>query len=198
MTTTTHRDARFPNRSPRFPTANMISSSFIILGLRAAQMLFAIIVMGLTAYVAHWYNVDTLTSSPSQINWLLAVSVFTIISVLYLELTPRFAPKLSHQLVAVGLEACNALFYFAGFIALSVFMSRLLFCRGSVCGAAQASIAFGAMEFLLWTVSAILVGKEVSKSGLGLSLPLPKFRRNNGSSKGPLSVPPMKEAPQAA
>ncbi|KAI1210356.1 membrane-associating domain-containing protein [Annulohypoxylon truncatum] len=177
----------------------MVSSSFIILGLRAAQVVFAVVVMGLTAYVAHWYNVDTLTSSPSQINWLLAVSIFTIISVLYLELTPRFVPKLSHQLVAMGLEASNALFYFAGFIALSVFMSRLLFCRGSVCGAAQASIAFGAMEFLLWTASAILVGKEVSKSGLGLSLPLPKLRRNGaGSSKGPLSVPPMKEAPQAA
>ncbi|KAI0900896.1 membrane-associating domain-containing protein [Annulohypoxylon nitens] len=172
----------------------MVSSSFIILGLRAAQMVFAIIVMGLTAYVAHWYNVDTLTSSPSQINWLLAVSIFTIVSVLYLELTPRFVPKLSHQLVAMGLEACNALFYFAGFIALSVFMSRLLFCRGSVCGAAQASIAFGAMEFLLWTASAIVMGKEVAKSGLGLSLPLPKLRRN----KSPSNAPPMKEVPQAA
>ncbi|KAI2471821.1 membrane-associating domain-containing protein [Annulohypoxylon bovei var. microspora] len=140
----------------------MISASLIILGIRAAQLFFAFIVMALTAYVANWYNVDTLTSSPSQVNWLLAVSVFTIISVLYLELTPRFAPKLSHQFVAMGLEACNALFYFAGFIALSVFMSRLLFCRGSVCGAAQASIAFGAFEFLLWTVSAIIMGKELA------------------------------------
>ncbi|KAI1376136.1 membrane-associating domain-containing protein [Hypoxylon crocopeplum] len=165
----------------------MISSNVIILGIRAAQLLFAFIVMGLTAYVAHWYNVDTLTSSPSQVNWLLAVSLFTIFSVFYLELAPRFVPKVSHPMVAMGLESGNALFYFAGFIALAVFMSRLLFCRGSVCGAAQATIAFGAFEFLLWTASAIIMGKELVKSGF--------IRRPAG--KAPLSVPQMKEA-QAA
>ncbi|KAI1388830.1 membrane-associating domain-containing protein [Hypoxylon trugodes] len=173
----------------------MASSSIIILGIRAAQLLFAFIVMGLTAYVAHWYNVDTLTTSPSQVNWLLVVSVITIVSVLYLELTPRFAPKLSHPLVAMSLEVLNALFYFAGFIALSVFMSRLLFCRGSVCGAARAAIAFGAFEFLLWTGSAILMGKEVAKAGLP-SFKRPTFGRK-GSNKGPLNEPPMKETSAA-
>lgn len=43
--------------------------------------------------VANWYNVDTLTTSPSQINWLLFVSIYTIISVAYLELAPRFMSK---------------------------------------------------------------------------------------------------------
>ncbi|KAI1400448.1 membrane-associating domain-containing protein [Hypoxylon fuscum] len=165
-------------------------SNVIILAIRAAQLLFAFIVLGLTAYVAHWYNVDTLTSSPSQVNWLLAVSLFTIISVLYLEMTPRFLPKFSHPLVAIGLETGNALFYFAGFIALSVFMSRLLFCRGSVCGAAQATIAFGAFEFVLWTASAVIMGKELVKSGT-----LQGLRRRRG--QAPLSAPQMKEA-QAA
>lgn len=65
----------------------------VILGLRAVQLLFAIIIMGLSAYVANWYNVDTLTSSPSQINWLLFSSIYTIISVAYLELAPRFMPR---------------------------------------------------------------------------------------------------------
>ncbi|KAI0837347.1 membrane-associating domain-containing protein [Hypoxylon sp. FL0890] len=161
----------------------MISTNIIILGLRAAQLAFAFIVMALTAYVAHWYNVDTLTSSPSQINWLLAVSLFTIVSVAYLELTPRFIPRLSHKMVAVGIEAANAVFYFSGFVALAVFMSRLLFCRGSVCGAARASVAFGALEFVLWTASLIIMGKEVVKSGF--------LRR---TPKGPLNAPPMKEA----
>ncbi|OTB04346.1 hypothetical protein M426DRAFT_11721 [Hypoxylon sp. CI-4A] len=170
----------------------MLPINLILMGIRAAQLLFAIIVMGLTAYVAHWYNVDTLTSSPSQINWLLAVSVFTILSIIYLEVTPRFAPKFSHQLVALGLETGNALFYFAGFIALAMFMSRLLFCRGSVCGAARASIAFGAIEFILWVASSILTGKEVAKGGLNLSF---KFRRPG--SKAPSSAPPMKEASAA-
>ncbi|KAL7623961.1 hypothetical protein AAE478_005518 [Parahypoxylon ruwenzoriense] len=165
----------------------MISSSVIILALRSAQFVFAIIVLALTSYVAHWYNVDTLTSSPSQINWLLAVSLFTIVSVLYLELAPRFAPKVSHPYVAMGLETGNALFSFAGFVALAVFMSKLLFCRGSVCGAAQASIAFGALEFLLWTASAVLTGKEALKGGLS-------FRR---SPPAPLNVSQMKETSAA-
>lgn len=196
MTTGTHLDTRFPNRAHKFSTASMMSTSIIILGIRAAQLSFAFIVMGLTAYVAHWYNVDTMTTSPSQINWLLAVSLFTIISVLYLELTPRFLPRFSHPLVALGLETGNALFYFSGFIALAVFMSRLLFCRGSVCHSAQAAIAFGAMEFLLWTASAALMGKELAKSGsLKMNMNMPNFRRRGA--KGPLSVPEMKES-QAA
>lgn len=36
---------------------------------------------------------DTLTTSPSQINWLLFVSIYTMISIAYLELAPRFMSK---------------------------------------------------------------------------------------------------------
>lgn len=188
MTTTSHRDARFPNRIPKLSTANM-SSNIVFLAIRAAQLIFGIILLGLTAYVAHWYNVDTLTTSPSQINLLLFASLYTIVSVLYLELAPRFVPKISHPMAAFGLTTSNALFHFAGFIALSVFMSKLLFCRGSVCGSAQASIAFGAMEFLLWTASAIFTGKEVVQGGF-----LPK---RGAKSQSPLKSSEMKEAPAA-
>ncbi|KAI1083841.1 membrane-associating domain-containing protein [Whalleya microplaca] len=165
----------------------MVASNVIILGLRAAQLFFAFIVMGLSAYVANWYNVDTLTSSPSQVNFLLFSSLFTILSVSYLELAPRFAPRVSHPYAAMSLEILNALFYFGGFIALAVFMSKLLFCRGSVCGSARADIAFGAFEFLLWTGSAVLMGKDVFSKGL---------RRPNTQS--PLSAPQMKEEPAVA
>lgn len=88
---TSHLDSRFPNRQSAHTRANM--PSMVILGLRAVQLVFAIIIMGLSAYVANWYNVDTLTSSPSQINWLLFSSIYTMISVAYLELAPRFMPK---------------------------------------------------------------------------------------------------------
>ncbi|KAI1799261.1 marvel domain-containing protein [Daldinia bambusicola] len=137
-----------------------MNSNMITLGLRAAQLVFGIILLGLTGYVANWYNVDTLTTSPSQINLLLFASLFTILSVFYLELVQRFVPKISHPLAALGVIALNAILHFAGFVALAVFMSRLLFCRGSVCGSARASIAFGAIEFLLWTVSGVFAGKE--------------------------------------
>ncbi|KAK6845152.1 hypothetical protein PG995_015262 [Apiospora arundinis] len=146
--------------------------SMIVLGLRAAQLVFAIIIMGLSAYVANWYNVDTLTTSPSQINWLLFVSIYTIISVAYLELAPRFMSKIVHPYATIALELTNVLFYFAGFIALAVFISKLLFCRGTVCGAARADVAFGAFEFALWGATAVFMGKDVFKSGFrgGLKL----------------------------
>ncbi|KAI8964988.1 membrane-associating domain-containing protein [Daldinia sp. FL1419] len=166
-----------------------MASNMINLGIRAAQLVFGIILLGLTGYVAHWYNVDTLTSSPSQINLLLFASLYTIVSVLYLELAQRFVPKISHPLAALGLTATNAIFHFAGFIALAVFMSKLLFCRGNVCGSARASIAFGAMEFILWTASAIFAGKEVVQGGF-----LPK---RGSKAQGPLNPSEMKETPAA-
>jgi len=43
--------------------------------------------------VAHWYNADTLTASPSQINFLIFVPLFSFLSVVYLEVVPRFMPK---------------------------------------------------------------------------------------------------------
>ncbi|KAI5863409.1 membrane-associating domain-containing protein [Durotheca rogersii] len=150
------------------------SWSTAALAIRSAQLLFAFILLGLTAYVVRWYNEDTMTASPSQFNWPLAASVISIVSALYLELAPRFAPKATQPLASFGLEAVNALFHFSAFVALAVFMSRLLFCRGSVCSSAQASVAFGAVEFLLWTASAAIAAREAFRGGLS-------FRRRPGS-----------------
>ncbi|KAI1844155.1 hypothetical protein JX265_002928 [Neoarthrinium moseri] len=160
-------------------------ASPIVLGLRAAQLVMAFVILGLSAYVANWYNVDTLTSSPSQINWLLFCSLFTIISIAYIELAPRFMPKVAHPMAFVGLELANVLFYFAGFIALSVFISKLLFCRGSVCGSARADVAFGAFEFLVWGVTSFFAVRDNLKGGFN-------FRRNRG--QAPLAGPQMKES----
>lgn len=57
------------------------------------------------------------------------------------------------------------LFYFAGFIALAVFLGKLLFCRGSVCAAARADAAFAAFSWLAWTVSTALVALQMFKGG---------------------------------
>ncbi|ETS77532.1 hypothetical protein PFICI_11406 [Pestalotiopsis fici W106-1] len=162
--------------------------SMVILGLRAVQLLFGFIVLGLSAYVAHWYNADTLTASPSQIDWLLFCSLFTILSVVYLEVAPRAMPKIVHPMAVVAVELLNALFYFAGFIALSVFISKLLFCRGSVCGSARADVAFGAMEFLAWTGTAVFSVRDAMKGGFNLR------RRGGASSSAPVGGSQMKEA----
>lgn len=85
---------------------------------------------------------------------------------------------------ALSLEFGNALFYLAGFLALSTFMGRLLYCRGSVCCAARADIALGIFEFLLWAASTFVAGKDLSKRG---------FRRRSSNTQAPLDAPPMKE-----
>ncbi|KAK8133983.1 hypothetical protein PG984_005995 [Apiospora sp. TS-2023a] len=170
--------------------------SMIVLGLRAAQLVFAIIIMGLSSYVANWYNVDTLTTSPSQINWLLFVSIYTILSVAYLELAPRFMPRFAHPYATIALESTNVIFYFAGFIALAVFISKLLFCRGTVCGAARADVVFGAFEFALWIGTSAFLAKDVVKSGFRGGLKLGGSGAG-ASSSAPGSGPQMKESQDA-
>ncbi|RYP03571.1 hypothetical protein DL764_005072 [Monosporascus ibericus] len=131
------------------------------IGLRAAQLVSAFVTLAVTAYVADWYNGDNLTSPPVQINWLLACSVFSIWSIGYLEGAKRFCPRAFHSFAALVLESANALFHLFGFVYLAVFISKLLFCWGSVCGAAHAGVAFGALGFLFWAASAALAAREV-------------------------------------
>ncbi|RYP72257.1 hypothetical protein DL769_004479 [Monosporascus sp. CRB-8-3] len=135
------------------------------IGLRAAQLVSAFVTLAVTAYVADWYNSDALTLSPAQINWLLTCSVFSIWSIGYLEGAKRFYPRAFHSFAALGLESVNALFHLYGFVYLAVFISKLLFCWGSVCGAARAGVAFGALGFLFWFASAALAAREVIRGG---------------------------------
>lgn len=43
--------------------------------------------------VANWYNADTLTSSPSQLNFLVFASLWSLVSVGYIEGASRFVPR---------------------------------------------------------------------------------------------------------
>ncbi|QSZ34530.1 hypothetical protein DSL72_006124 [Monilinia vaccinii-corymbosi] len=145
----------------------------LLLPIRMAQAIFAIVILGLSGYINHWFNKDTLTASPSEINFLVFVPVFTLLSILYLELAPRFMSRASHPYAHLAFELLNVLFYFAGFISLSVFISKLLFCRGSVCGAARADAVFGAFNWLLWMGSSTIVALEMFKGGRSEPYPSP-------------------------
>lgn len=70
-----------------------------------------------------------------------------MLAVPYLALSPRFFPSAAHKFGILCAEAVTMIFWFAGFLAGAVFLSRLLFCTGSVCGAARAAVVFGAFEW---------------------------------------------------
>lgn len=108
--------------------------------------------------------------------------LFSLISIAYLEAVPKFMPKceycqspdqcskltlspVSHPWAVLALEVTNVLFYFAGFVALAVFLTHLLFCRGAVCGSARAATVFSSFNFLLWTATAALTIKDALKGG---------------------------------
>jgi hypothetical protein len=125
-----------------------LESRPVVLALRIIQLIFAIIVLGLEAYVAHWWNTYYHSGSPSQINFLIFCSIWTLLALTYLIVVPlRFADTIAHHKFAIlGVEALTMLFWFAGFVALAVFLSGRV-CYGQVCNCAKAGAAFGAFEW---------------------------------------------------
>jgi hypothetical protein len=64
----------------------------IVLPLRAVQVVLSLVVIGLSAYVVSWYR-NIHTSSPAQINFLIFAALWSIFSVVYLEVVTKFFPK---------------------------------------------------------------------------------------------------------
>ena len=139
----------------------------VVLGLRIAQAILAIIILGLTAYgtiatspqvlrkstntyhaVADWWGHYWHSMSPGQINFLIFDSVWTFLALAYLIVVPwRFSETVAHHKFAIlAVETLTMIFWFAGFIALAVFLSDRV-CFGHVCSAAKAAAVFGAFEW---------------------------------------------------
>jgi len=113
----------------------------------------AIIELGLTAYLASVAQTPWGNFSPSQVNFMIFNSVWSLLVLAYVGLTPLYATRLFHKLASLALEALTMLFWFAGSIALAVLVGPGCG-RGSWCGSAQAAIAFG---FFLWIIFVVLV-----------------------------------------
>ncbi|KAH6622875.1 membrane-associating domain-containing protein [Chaetomium tenue] len=142
----------------------LTSMSFpLMLLIRISQGVFALLVIILSGFVANWYTTTTPFPSPSQVNFLLFSGVWSLISIACIELLPRFLPRVPKPYITAPFDLTNALFHLAGFSAHAAFLNGLLFCHGDVCHAAQASVAFAAFSFAVWSASAALTVMEAVK-----------------------------------
>lgn len=80
-------------------------------------------------------------------------SVWSLLVLVYIALTPRYVPSLFHGTVSLALEWITTIFWFAGSIALAVYWGSPHCGGNTYCGSVQAAIAFG---FFLWALFAYL------------------------------------------
>ncbi|CAK4031090.1 hypothetical protein D0864_02487 [Lecanosticta acicola] len=143
----------------------LFDSRIVVLGLRVAQAGLALIVLGLTAYVVHWWSGYWHAASPSQISFLVFCSVWSLLALIYLIIVPwRFSETVAHHKFAIlGAETVTMIFWFAGFVALAVFLSDRV-CFGHVCSAAKAAAVFAAFDWALFAATTAMAAMHVMRS----------------------------------
>lgn len=92
--------------------------------------------------------------SPGPVNFILFDSIWTLLVLVYVGLAPLYYTHLFHRLASLALESLTMIFWFAGAIALAVFVGGPFDCgTSSLCGALEAAIAFA---FVLWALFVFL------------------------------------------
>jgi len=130
----------------------------LILPIRAVQAVFSIIVLGTLAYAA-----DRFWDSPSEINFLIFVSVWTLLALAYLIVAPMKFQQFAHKWAILGVEAVTMIFWFAGFIALADLLGDAR-CgsragrRSGVCRSSIAGCVFAAFEWILFAITTAVSG----------------------------------------
>ncbi|KAJ4291469.1 hypothetical protein N0V88_006065 [Collariella sp. IMI 366227] len=116
---------------------------------QAVAAVFAIIELGLTAYlVSPWWD------TPSTMSFMLFNSIWSLLVLAYLFLTPLYFARFFHAMAALVVEWVTMIFWFAGSIALAVHWGSPHCGGNTYCGSTEAAIAFG---FFLWALFAFMV-----------------------------------------
>ncbi|KAL2163632.1 hypothetical protein VTH06DRAFT_5690 [Thermothelomyces fergusii] len=115
----------------------------------AITAVFAIIELGLTAYL-----VSPLWGTPSVLSFMLFNSIWSLLILAYIFLSPRYFARFFHSMVALILEWITMIFWFAGSIALAAWWGSPICGGNTYCGSVKATIAFG---FFIWALFAFLV-----------------------------------------
>lgn len=90
--------------------------------------------------------------SPSEINFLIFASVFSMLSLIYLLVAPMKFPRAAPQYALLAVEGIAMTFWFAGFVALAVFLSSRI-CFGNVCNVAKAAVVFSAVDWFAFSLT---------------------------------------------
>ena len=96
--------------------------------------------------VANWWSGQWHQFPPSEVNFLIITAAWTLLALAYLVIAPARFPAAAHKSGILAAEALTMLFWFAGFVALAVFLSDRV-CFGIVCNVAKAGAAFAAFEW---------------------------------------------------
>jgi len=134
--------------------ANTIWPFIPFVALRGAQIFFAIIVLGLSAYIV---DVDSIFWSPA---FCLATALFTLIGAGFLLVTFFIAPAFTAPLITLGIDAFLFLFWLislAGFAnQASLVLNGSVECFGNnYCGSIKGNMAMVVFEFLLFLATLI-------------------------------------------
>jgi hypothetical protein len=118
---------------------------------------FSLVELGLTAYLVSAYD-HPWAETPSQESFMLFNSIWSLLILAYVGLAPLYYTRVFHRLASLALETITMLFWFAGSIALAVYVGGPYYCGSShYCGALEAAVAFG---FFLWALFSFLVALD--------------------------------------
>ncbi|KAH8176771.1 membrane-associating domain-containing protein [Sarocladium implicatum] len=137
----------------------------IIAIVHAVLALFLIIELGLTGYVVDRTDNAWWSDTPSSFAFMLFCTIWSILVLLYLALTPRFFPRAYNTMVALGLLVVTTIFWFAGSIAMAAFIGTPDCHGNNFCQSAQAAVAFGFFIWAIFTGLTVMEGLAFSGSG---------------------------------
>merc|ERR1712029_1165356 len=155
---------------------NRMVAPAIVLGIRGAQALFAIIVLGLTAYLVDQYTNPWASWSPHSLNFMLFTSIWTLLAVAYLTLAPTRFPRAAHKFAIAAVEFLTMLFWFASFIAVAVLWRDIYWGwtgHGTVHNTGIAAIVFAAFLWLLFLATTALSALHIRNSSRNDAAPPP-------------------------
>ncbi|KAJ5802708.1 uncharacterized protein N7503_005158 [Penicillium pulvis] len=149
--------------------------------LRALQLIFAITIIGIVGYAIHVFRGHTVYEHfvygnfydyygvPDAWGFLLFCAALTVVIVIFYSITGIIlADSVWIGYVRVALEAVAVLSWLAGFIAVAVQISNDTCATGnSSCGLLEAATVFGALEWLLFMVTAALTMRTTKLGGGG-------------------------------